>query len=296
MANKHVGISFDGDDKNLKATLALIAKQIKDVRDKTEEHTKAMSFGFSGVTAAVFKAGIAGDVAKKIFNELANTFKETVLGIELLTTVSEVYHAALINLINGIRDMGSAMANAMVIAAKMNLLRQDERIETIKQSKAQFEYNKLVFDAADKGKTLTERIELWTAALKKNNEMVDLGVTHTKEQLNIVQLKIKNSGATNKLLDEEAKLIAHLYELESERFSGTKRIQSQLTGAIEKDHADKMKAWFDEIEEMNKVSDAQQKLLDQTKKVIYAPPTERGTGNLSRKMMANLVLGSKDAN
>jgi hypothetical protein len=267
MAKKNqVGISLTADEKDFKAKMASASKAVKDLKEATEAHAKDMKSSFGGISQAVLKAGIAGQVATSIFNSLKETFKETVLGVETLTVVSEVYHAALIDLINGTRDLGTAMANAQAIANKVNILRQDERIETIKQAKAQFEYNKLVFDAADKGKTLTERIELWTAALKKHNEMIDLGVNHTKEELSVVQLRIKNTGATNTLLDEEARLTAHLWELEAERFAGTKRVQSQLTGAVQKDHEDKIKAWYDEIEAMNDVYDAQQRLLEQTKR------------------------------
>ena len=82
-------------------------------------------------------------------------------------------------------------------------------------------------------KSEPERLEKINAALAVNNELVDIQIKEAQDQLAVVALQLVSRPKSNKLLDEEAKIIAKLSNLESQRYSQTKRLETQRTSIEE---------------------------------------------------------------
>lgn len=190
---------------------------------------------------AVKKFGLAAlaiGAITKVTKSMVEAFKDTVFGLNLMTTASEVWHQLVYNLVTAHNDLGTSLASALAVGKQINELRKEERVFLVENSKLQAEYQKLYFESVDRTKSEPERLNKINEALAVHNQLIDNQIKETQDQLAIVALQLVSRPKSNKLLKEEAELMAKLNTLEAQRFSQTKRLETQRT-SIEEELANK---------------------------------------------------------
>jgi ribosomal protein S8 len=185
----------------------------------------------------------------KVTKAMVETFKDTVFGLNLMTTAGEVWHQLVYNLVTAHQDLGTSLASALAIGKQVNELRKEERRFLVENTELQAKYQKLYFESVSRTQSEPERLAKINEALDVHNQLIDNQIKETNEQLSIVEQQLVLRPKSNKLLDEEAKLLAHLQTLESQRFSQTKRLEAQRT-IIEQELIDKS---LDKQEESEKL-------------------------------------------
>lgn len=254
--------SIEKYNKKIKeAELAL--KEYNEAGVKTEKQTESMSqmitkwaLGLGGSTAAL--------------KLLKDALLATTQGINAFNLVTAASKQLLSNIVNGVDDWTAGLANAIAVQKQLNDLRLKEVIDTYKAKEQQVLYNKYYFEASDRRKTDTETILLLNKAMEAHNKMIEIQKDNILEQLAATEQLLKSQPANEKLLMQYAGLQTELLDLESERYSGTKRLESSRTSMMQEE-IDKRKAmmerYFAEIDKMNEDADKkEQKRIDDVNK------------------------------
>jgi len=182
--------------------------------------------------------GAAIGLVAKVGKDMVETFKDTVFGMELVTTASEIWKQVIYDLTTAHNGLGTSIANALAVAKQLNELRKEERAEIVENAKLTREYQELYFKSVDRTLSEEQRLKKINEALEKHNKLIDNEIHIVEKQLAANALALLNRKNSTKLLDEEAQLKAKLETLEGQRFSQTKRLESQRT-MLEKELSDK---------------------------------------------------------
>jgi hypothetical protein len=195
----------------------------------------------SALDGAIKKFGLAAlaiGAVTKITKSMVEAFKDTVFGMNLMTTAGEVWRQLTYDLVTAHNGLGTSLSSALAVAKQVNDLRKEERIDMVENAKLETRFQQLRFESADRTKTETERMASLNEALNVHNEMIDNEIKLTQKALAINAQKEVNRKNSNDVLTEAAQLQVKLQKLEQQRYSETIRIQSQAT-AIEQEIADK---------------------------------------------------------
>lgn len=220
--------------KDLKEYAEVGVKANEDIAKSTDKLGGALDKTIKkfGLTALAIGA------ITKVTKSMVEAFKDTVFGLNLMTTAGEIWHQLVYNLVTAHNDMGTSLASALAVGKQMNELRKEERVYLVENSKLQAEYQKLYFESVDRTKSEPERLAKINEALAVHNQLIDNQIKETEDQLAVVALQLVSRPKSNKLLKEEAELMAKLNTIESQRFSQTKRLETQRT-SIEEEMANK---------------------------------------------------------
>lgn len=220
-------------------------KKIAEAKQSLDEYNKAGLAVEKQTESNIQKIGkwVAGiGLIGTLLNSLKNSFKDTVLGMNLITQAMEFWTQATYNLVTANNTLNTSLASSIAIGKQINDLRKKERGDIVDIAKLQRTYNELYFAASDRRKSDTERIQLLDQALIAHNLMVDKEIENLQEQRSINAQQLINRPKSNKLLDEEARLNVALQQAESSRWSGVKRIESLRTGMLQEGIARQMTA------------------------------------------------------
>lgn len=225
--------------------IATAKRELKDyetagvkAHENIAKSTDKLGSALEGTVKKFGLAALAIGAITKVTKSMVEAFKDTVFGLNLMTTAGEVWHQLVYNLVTAHNDLGTSLASALAVAKQVNEERKEERIYLVENSKLQAEYQKLYFESVDRTKSEPERLDKINEALVVHNQLIDNQIEQTQKQLSIVALQLVSRPKSNKLLDEEAQLLAKLNTLESQRFSQTKRLETQRT-SIEEEMANK---------------------------------------------------------
>lgn len=175
-------------------------------------------------------SGIA--IATGALKILGDYFKSTDQGARLMNTGLRIAKQAIADLASTTKLNLANLILAGKYAKEENNIREGNRVDLVKEAELQRDLNKLRLEAADQTKTDTQRITLLNDALKKHNELIDYKIADTKEELLNIQKKLSLDINNTKWLDEEAKIKAELINLDAERYSEARRMESTVTGLI----------------------------------------------------------------
>lgn len=224
------------------ATAKREMKEYETVGVKANENIAKSTDKLGGaLDGAVKKFGLAAlaiGAITKVTKSMVEAFKDTVFGLNLMTTAGEVWNQLVYNLVTAHNDLGTSLASALAVGKQINELRKEERVYLVENSKLQADYQKLYFESVDRTKSEPERLNKINEALTVHNQLIDNQIKETQDQLAIVALQLVSRPKSNKLLKEEAELMAKLNTIESQRFSQTKRLETQRT-SIEEELANK---------------------------------------------------------
>lgn len=231
-------------------------EEIKKSSDKLGDSLLGMAKKWSGIATAIA-------LVTKFTKEVVNAFKDTVAGLKLITTFGEVwrqmaYNVATLNV--NMLDYTKSLAGAIAVGKAINEQRVQERKDLIETSQLREDYNRLYFESADRTQTLEKQLEKLTEAEKVHNQLIDVELENAKRQLTIIELQLLNRPKSNKLLDEEAKLLAQINTIEGQRYSEVKRVEMRRSGLEKEIRERDKKAYYDWLDERNKQQDEFQKL------------------------------------
>ncbi len=201
----------------------------------------------------------------KIGRDLVQTFKDTTGGLNLMTAAGELWKQTIYNIITANQEWYQSSARSLMIGKMLNEQRKEDRKDLIETSKLREEYNQLYYESANRTKTNTERLEKMDEAMKIHNQLIDIELKNAYHQLVITEEQLVNRPKSNKLLNQEAELIARLNEIEGKRWSETKRLEGQRTALQKEIHDEMMQRYFDEIEANNKLQDEKLKAQEEFK-------------------------------
>ena len=208
-------------------------KTAKATEDISESADKAgAGLGDLAKKAGLVAAGIA--FLTKLLRGVVEAFKDTTIGLNLMTTAGEFWRQMTYNIATGNLNMRKSFEGVAIVANQINELRKQERLDLIETSKKREEYNKVYFESANRLLTDEERLEKMNEAMEIHNELIDIELRNAAEELVIVKNQLVNRPKSNKLLDEQAKLEAQLISIQGRRWSETKRLESQSTALEEK--------------------------------------------------------------
>lgn len=261
--------ALDGDMEKLVKQQKELTESSKTVTQKTDELGEAAG----GLARKLGLAAIAIGLITKLVKEVVIAFKDTVAGMKAITIGAEVWKQIAYNIAVAdfnITKFNISMANAIAAAKLMNKDREEDRKDLIKTSQLREDYNKLYFESADRTKSLTYQLDKLTNAEKVHNEMIDVELKNATRQLAITELQLVNRPKSNKLLDQEAQLLAKISTIEGQRYSETKRVEMRRSSLENQIREENMKKYIDEIEERLKRQDEFQslslKLMDEYEK------------------------------
>jgi hypothetical protein len=248
-----------------------IKEEIEDLKEletaglNVRKSTDQMGEAVAGAAKKLTLVGAAIALITKVVKDMVVAIKDTTGGLNAMTVAGEAWKQLIYNLITLNNDYWLSMSRALATAKMINEERVKERKDLVEIAKLREKYNQLYFESVDRTKTDAERLKTINDAMEKHNELIDAEVENTQRQLTIVQMQLINRPKSNKLLDEEAKLLARLAEIEGRRWSETKRLESQRTILEKEIHDKQMQRYFDEIEAANKAKDEKLKIQKEFK-------------------------------
>ncbi len=271
-------------------------KELENAGVKANENIAKSTDKLSGVTGGLLKklslVGVAMAAITKVARDVVKTLKDTAAGMDSLTAAGELWKTLVYNLIKLNNDWGLSMSRALVAAKLINEERRNARANLIESARLQAEYNKLYFEASDRTLTDKDRLAKLNETMESHNRLIDKRVEKIQGELGIIIWQKSTRGDSNKLLDQEAKLVAELITLEGERYSQTKRIQMQRS-ILEKEIAEReRKEMFDryyaEIEANNEAYDEMMR-----KKEEFKDLSEKLIDDLERAEIDSLTGADK---
>jgi hypothetical protein len=263
--------------------IARYNKKIQEAKYELDQLNKAgLESGKSveSLTGKISKWALALGGAAAGLKILLNAFKETTAGINLFNQIGAVTKQVLQDIVQGrILDIAH-IRETILIQKELNALRIKEYKDNVQAAKQQLLYNKYYFEASNQRKTDTERIELYSKAITAHNKMIDIKIENTKEELEQAEKQYLLAPNNEKRLKRVSELQTELINIEAERYSGIKRIESAMTSLIDKNFDEVNKAFTDmgsAIEKweedysdtIEKAAEKQRRSYEKTKKEKY---------------------------
>ncbi len=219
---------------------------------KVEKQTESLTKSFSK-----WILSLGGAVA--ILHKLKEAFLETTAGINAFNTASAVTKTVLNDIVTTGQINISTIRQTIATQKVLNELRVEEIAEGIKLSKLGIEYQENYVKALDQTLTKEEQLKAVDAALAAHNEKINIQVEHLQKSAETMKELIdKTLVPSEKMVEEYAKIIIEINNLEAERDASTKRLQSRRSGIIadaQKAEKDNLDNWLKSIEDENKKSD-----------------------------------------
>ena len=245
-------------------------KKTGDTIGNASKSTDEFGEAAGGLVKKLGLAAIAIALITKLVREVVVAFKDTVFGMKAITIVSEVWKQIAYNIATvklNIVSFTASLEGAIMAGKMMNEQRKEERKDIVLASQLREDYNKLYFESADRTKSNTYQLDKLNKALEVHNKMIDVEIENAKRQLVITEVQLANRPKSNKLLDQEAKLLAQINMIEGQRYSETKRVEMRRSSLENTIREENMKKYIDEIEERLKIQDEFQalslKLMDE---------------------------------
>jgi len=205
---------------------------------------------------ALIAAGMA--LASKIAGELKEALLSTAKAMDTLNTYTMIWKQMMYDFVTTGKTSIKTMNEVALAAKLMNDERRGDRKDMVEFALLERQIAMAEFDAADKTKTLTERMDALNKAIALQNELSDKKLADAREDLRILNILIKARPEDDKLRQQEAELIVRIINLDKERYDQNKRNEGRATG-MEKTELDArkkmMEGWFEEIDAMNKKQD-----------------------------------------
>ncbi len=245
--------------------LGLITDKYRHQQEELAKSTNALTTGFKNLGKRLAPLALTMGLILKTIKDVTSAFKDTVLGMNAITYVSEMWKQMSYNIATArfnLFDFNQTMHVAMLTASKVNDLRIKERKALVDVAKIQREYQKSYFETFSLRGNDAERLEKINKTLELNAKAIERQNEVLHEQLKIVRLQLIARPKSNKLLDEEAKLLAQIENIQATAYSSTKRLESQRAMLEEKVRDDMFKEYFEWIEKRNKMIDASNEILE----------------------------------
>lgn len=287
----------DTNEKGQKTNLGLIEREIKMQEQLSQRANKAKEIGSlkqynqllddsKKRLDSLHKAGLdvekQGDsmiqsigkwalglgVVTTAISLLKNALLQTQQGILLFNQAGAAMNQVLYNIVSGVSDWNSGVAESIRLAKQMEELTRKDRIEMLEAKKLMREYNELYTEGTDATISSTERIKKLTEAKGKYIAAINIEIASTKEQLALAidawKLQPTNDAAQAKAIE----LVGKIQDLEGQINQGTRRLTRQITGEIQENHNKKLSLWHKEIEEQNKINEEKWRLEDEAEDAI----------------------------
>ena len=245
-------------------------KKTGDTIGNASKSTDEFGEAAGGLVKKLGLAAIAIALITKLVREVVVAFKDTVFGMKAITIVSEVWKQIAYNIATvklNIVSFTASLEGAIMAGKMMNEQRKEERKDIVLASQLREDYNKLYFESADRTKSNTYQLDKLNKTLEVHNKMINVEIENAKRQLVITEVQLANRPKSNKLLDQEAKLLAQINMIEGQRYSETKRVEMRRSSLENTIREENMKKYIDEIEERLKIQDEFQalslKLMDE---------------------------------
>lgn len=238
-------------------------KKLIDSHSQTITKTNELGEAAGSLSKKLGLAALAIAAITKLVKGVIDAFKDTVLGLNAITIGQEVWKQMTYNIATAnftLTEFTRSLTQAVVIGKLANEQRKIERKDLVLSSQLREEYNQLYFESADRTKNLQSQLEKLNKAEEIHNRMINVELENANRELYIVELQLINRPKSNKLLDEEAKLLAKINTIEGQRFSEVKRVEMRRSTLVNQIRENDMKKYIDWIEENLKRQDEFQKL------------------------------------
>lgn len=245
-----------------KATRGVVAEN-----KKVDSSVGQSNSSWGGFAAKLGVVGAAVGLVIKLLKSTVEALKDTVVGLNVATYAGEMWKQMAYNIATGNLDMTRSFVTVAAAASLINKQRKEERKSLVENAKLRLEYSKYYFESSDRTKSAAKQIEALNSAQEAHNKLIDNELRIRENALLIVQMQLVNRPKSNKLLDEEAKLLAEIIEIEERRYSEITRNQQRKTELEKKEHDESIRKWHEEIEESNKAYEKAKKAKEKAIKL-----------------------------
>lgn len=202
-------------------------KEYEEAGLKTVKTTESMTQSFVKWITTI-------GLATTVLNALKKAFFETQQGILLFNTAGAAMNQILYNIVNGVQNWNTGVAESIVLAKKMNDLRLKDRFEMLEAKKLMQEYNELYTEGIDANISHEDKIKKLTAAKAKYQAAIDVEINSTREQLRLAKQAFDLAPANDKKQLAVIELMGKLTDLRAQRVGGIRRLERQITGEQER--------------------------------------------------------------
>lgn len=242
-------------------------KKLLDTQQVATKKTDEFGEAASGLGKKLGLVTLALSAITMVTRAVVQAFKDTVFGLNAMTIAGELWKTMAYNIATANFDMSKSLASAIGAGKMINEQRKKDREDMVVSSKLRTEYNKLYFESADRTQSNQKQLDKLNESLTTHNKMIDIDLTNAKENLAIVEVQLVQRPKSNKLLNEEAVLLAKIQTIEGQRYSETKRVEQRRSSLENTIREDNMKKYLAEIETRLKSQDEFQalslKLMDE---------------------------------
>lgn len=268
--SKHMGVeelnNYIKKQNELKGELQDLAKQEDELINKNKgvvQSTDELGEAAGNMTKKLGLAAIAIGLITKLAKEVVVALKDTVAGMKAITIAGEVWKQIAYNIAVAdfnITKFNISLANAIGAAKMMNKERAEDRKDLIASSQLREDFNRLYFESANRTKSLTYQLDKLTEAERVHNELIDIELENATRQLAITALQLVNRPKSNKLLDQEAQILAKINSIEGQRYSEIKRVEMRRSSLENEIRKEMFQKYYEEIEARLKIQDEFQSL------------------------------------
>lgn len=242
MAKKiSTGVEITGTAKDFKAAAADAKKAMQELKAQAEQYSKSATSQFKQIRTTLAQIGIAAAA----FKILSDWVKSTDQGAEMMNITLNVSRQIITDLI---MQQRLHLAESIKLAKAESRSREADRIDLVKNSIFQRDYNKYRYEAADATLDHEQKLVALNKAMDTYNEMMQYNIADAKEDLRIVEERLKLDPTNTKLLNEQARLVAHIINLQGQRYTETRRVHAEIT-RLEKERVEQAEKTAQGVEE-----------------------------------------------
>ena len=191
---------------------------------------------------------------------LKDAFLQTVQGMNLFNSAGAVTSQVLNDIVSGAGMSISKMRDAIIAQKELNDLRLRSYAEGVEVAKLNREYQELYAKAIDQTLSKTEQLETIDAALEKHNQAITVQMRNVADEYDIVKKKLELQPTNEKVIKQYYALITELNNLDAQRDSETKRLQSLRSGII----ANQEREFWDSIHNgLQKAADEENAIIEE---------------------------------
>lgn len=238
--------------ERLEVELGINNQEFNSKLDAAKGRVKLFSAEFVSMGAGVAAAGWA-------LKNLAGAFLETEQGARVATAGMAAFKQVWVDLMNMNKGIVGNVVGAWKAAKEAVLLREDDRQDLEDQKRVQVDINKLMYEAADQTKTISERITSLTEAKRLQQGLSVMMNVDAQQELKNLYAQLAVNTDNTKVLDAIHKKKLEILDIEG-RMIEYRRLESQLTG-LQKQQEDQR------LEQMEEAEEKKLKILLQAKAI-----------------------------
>ena len=236
----------------LEKLVASVGKIIWEAITKPKEALQELGEFLENQVINRFKAwGVVGHAIVEILSgNLKKGFHDLADGaLQGLTGVTNVIEKVTDGVNKMATEIDAKAKLAMKLADDIAARDKEERENEVEMAKLKMDAAKLNQEASEKDKLSTEeRLAMKQKAMDVEKQVMEINLQDAKRDLDIAKEKMAIEKEDKEHLEEVAKATAKLYDVQTEYYSGTKRLASQMATfrlQIEKEHLDDVKTGFE---------------------------------------------------